>query len=501
LLLFCGHRGIRVSDDQLFALLIRVFAVVVVAAWLFVVAIRSSRRRRGGMYTPPSQQQQRPAPPPGQPARYLPPQPKQVIPLQPSAPARSSAPAKPQAKTLDLDVAQFTPLTDEQVKAAARAAGSSLWSPLFGRRDLIPPANDPRTNLIDRSMVAHGLITPERLQEIHHVGEQMDEVRPDMSLASQVAQQAVTEDREARKRLREQKKQEAAERKRKHAEDVARRKATDIIYLGRGVSKGLSDRRSNVEKLQSAGLPVLATPADLASALKLDIKRLRWLAYHSDAATVSHYINFTVPKKSGGVRHLSAPHEQLAAAQEWILTSILEKIPVHDAAHGFVIGRSTVTNARPHIGSSVVVNTDLTNFFPSITFWRIDGVFRQLGYSPAVSTILALLCSESPRKLVEYNGSPLHVATGPRALPQGACTSPALSNLVSRKLDARLTGIATKLGWTYTRYADDLTFSLRGTIPAAPPSVGGVVDPATASATPSTELGAAPRKENVRSSA
>jgi retron-type reverse transcriptase len=369
---------------------------------------------------------------------------------------------KPRSTSLELDVAQFLPLSDAQIRDAARGAGN-LWSnPFFGRRDLIPPAEDPRTNLIDRGMVAHGIITPEELSAIHRAGAEMDKVRPDLALASHAVQQAVADDRAERQRIREQKKRDAEERKRRHAEDVARRKSTDIIYLGRGVSKGLADRRANVEKLQAGGLPVLATPMDVATALGLTVPRLRWLAFHSDAATVCHYVCFTVPKKSGGVRNLSAPHEQLATAQEWILTNILERVPTHDAAHGFVPTRSTVTNAMPHAKRDVVVNTDLKDFFPSITFWRVEGVFRQLGYSPAAASILALLCTESPRRVVEYAGTRVHVATGPRALPQGACTSPALSNLVSRKLDARLRGIGTKLGWSYTRYADDLTFSSDG---------------------------------------
>jgi RNA-directed DNA polymerase len=104
----------------------------------------------------------------------------------------------------------------------------------------------------------------------------------------------------------------------------------------------------------------------------------------------------------------------------------------------------------------------LKDFFPSVTFPRVKGIFQDFGYSPAVATILALICTECPRRKVVYDGKPYFVATGSRALPQGACTSPALSNLVTRKLDARLAGLAQKLGWNYTRYADDLTFSASG---------------------------------------
>jgi retron-type reverse transcriptase len=151
--------------------------------------------------------------------------------------------------------------------------------------------------------------------------------------------------------------------------------------------------------------------------------------------------------------------------QRWILANILQKIPVHQAAHGFVAGKSTLTGAKVHINQAAVINCDLENFFPSITFPRVMGFFRRVGYSPAMATILALLCTECPRRTVLLSGVKYHAATGPRSLPQGACTSPALSNLVSWKLDKRLTGLAEKLGGNYTRYADDITFSGTGDIP------------------------------------
>jgi retron-type reverse transcriptase len=217
-----------------------------------------------------------------------------------------------------------------------------------------------------------------------------------------------------------------------------------------------------VEKLQRLQLPVLASATDLAAALNITIPRLRWLAFHSEAATVTHYVRFQVPKKSGGMRELAAPHRDLAAAQQWILMHILEKIPTHDAAHGFVPGRGTMSNAVPHVGRATVVNLDLKDFFPSITFPRVKGIFQDLGFSPAVATILGLLCTECPRRQLAYGGKTFFVASGPRGLPQGACTSPALSNLLARRLDSRLAGLAKKLGFTYTRYADDLTFSADG---------------------------------------
>lgn len=398
---------------------------------------------------------------------FNPPQPRRpaqpsVPPQQPATPVASppaAQPAPPKPAKLNLDAAQFAPISSSDALAQARASSTVRSNPWWGRLDTIPPASDERTMLIDRSLVAYGLLQPEDLVEIHKIGDQMLEIQGDAAVAAQQARAAVAASDAERQRLKEQKKAEAAERKRQHAADVARRKATDIIFLGRGVSRGLADRRANVEKLQAAGLPILATPADVAQALGISISRLRWLAFHSDAAERIHYIRFTVPKKSGGMRELSAPHRDLAVAQRWIFQNILLRLPAHPAAHGFVRGRSIRTNALPHVGRHTLVNADLQDFFPTITFHRVRGAFGQLGYSPAAATILALLCTEAPRRTVEYAGKAFHVAIGPRALPQGACTSPALSNLIARRLDARLSGIARKLGWNYTRYADDLSFS------------------------------------------
>ena len=388
----------------------------------------------------------------GQPVRPV--QPMRSVPIPPVV---RSAPPKP--RMLDLDASQFAPISSADALAQARASATVRFNPFWGRRDTIPPASDERTLLIDRSLVAYGLLTPDDLVEIHKIGDQMLEVSGDQAVAADRARAAVAASDAERKRRKEQKKAESAERKRQHAADVAERKATDITFLGRGVSRGLADRRAHVEKLQAARLPVLASPADVARALGISIPRLRWLAFHSDAAERIHYVRFTVPKRSGGVRQLSAPHRDLAAAQRWIFQNILQGLPTHPAAHGFVRGRSIRSNALPHVGRHILVNADLKDFFPTITFHRVRGAFQQLGYSPAAATILGLLCTESPRRTVEYAGRTFHVATGARALPQGACTSPALSNLIARRLDSRLAGIATKLGWHYTRYADDLSFS------------------------------------------
>jgi RNA-directed DNA polymerase len=400
--------------------------------------------------------------------------------LAPKVAPSSPQPARrqPEVKKLNLDASNFTPLSGSEIKRELGKKGASAWEIFrgpgmswWGMRNIVPPSSDPRTQFIDRGMVGAGLITPEELVEIHTAGDEMLRIRPELDQAATIAEEAVQQSKQEKEALRARKKAAAEARRKKHAEDVARRKETDIIFLGRGVSRGLSDRRANVEKLAAAGLPILATPGDVAKEMGLSIRALRWLSFHTEAATRPHYIRFTIAKKSGGTRELAAPHEKIRAAQNWILATILGKIPAHAAAHGFVKSRSTRTNAIPHLQPAVLINCDLKDFFPTITVHRVIGMFTEIGFSPAAATILALICTESPRRVVDYAGTTLHVATGPRCLPQGACTSPAISNLIARRLDSRLSGISRKLDFVYTRYADDLTFSLaKSDLPKDDPS-------------------------------
>ena len=386
-----------------------------------------------------------------------------VIAVPPAPPPPPPPDFEPPRK-VGLGAGDFLPIARVELATAARQGGPALLGNLwFGRRDLIPPSDDGRTRLIDRALVTHGFLTPEDLTEIHRVGDEMDRLRPTaeaiQTRSELEGEAAVLADRAERARIKAEKKAEAADRARLRAEGIAHRHATDIVYLGRGVSKFLGDRRSDLARLEAAGLPPLSTPAELAEAIGLTIPRVRWLAFHAEAATRVHYVSFEVLKKSGGTRTLSAPHRTLATAQRWIFDRIVAPMPAEAEAHGFLPGRSILTNARPHAGRAVVINLDLEGFFPSVGYRRVRSVFRRAGYSPAVATILGLLCTECPRRQVVYDGTTYFVATGPRGLPQGACTSPGLSNQVARRLDRRLAGLAAKLNATYTRYADDLTFS------------------------------------------
>jgi retron-type reverse transcriptase len=303
---------------------------------------------------------------------------------------------------------------------------------------------------------------PEEAEERAQVEREIRELVASRSATSD-PEAALAEER--RRRWADSKKRRAEVRAKREEEQKNRRETWEsarkdmLVYAGRGVGRGLDERSSDVDALKTRGLPVFHSSNGLAVAMELPLSRLRWLTFHRKGATIVHYHRYEVPKKTGGMRAISAPKPELAAAQRWVLENILERLPTEPPAHGFVPGRSIVTCAAPHVGRAVVLNMDVRDFFPSITFRRVKGLFKSLGYSEHVATVLGLLCTEPPRLHVEVNERDYHVALGERMVPQGACTSPAITNLICRDLDRRLAGIARRRGFAYTRYADDLTFS------------------------------------------
>jgi hypothetical protein len=299
--------------------------------------------------------------------------------------------------------------------------------------------------------------------------EEYKEVRKELQALQKQSKQLKDIDfllKEARKRRIEESKQRRAERKeqREKAQAEAKEKweqyrETHVIHVGDGVSAGLSSFDADEAKLMHHKLPLIRSALQLSEDMGFTLSELKWLTYHRNTATINHYTRFTIPKKSGGSREISAPKTKLRKAQAWVKTNILDNLAVHDAAYGFVNGKSTINNAKPHIGKDAVIKFDLKDFFPSISFVRVRGLFESFGYSRAISTLFALICTEPPRNEVEFDGKMYYVAMSERQLPQGACTSPTITNLLCRRLDEKLTQLAIDKGFTYTRYADDLTFS------------------------------------------
>jgi RNA-directed DNA polymerase len=221
-------------------------------------------------------------------------------------------------------------------------------------------------------------------------------------------------------------------------------------------------------------VPVIESIGALASWLNVTADELLWfadlkgLAYKTKRPRLAHYHYRVLAKKSGAIRLIEAPKPQLKELQRQILARILDKIPPHSAAHGFVKGRSVKTFTAPHLAQRVVLKMDLQDFFPSITGVRIQTVFRTMGYPELVADLLGGICTNAvPRRVwneaaAETNRGRLRDAsilnTRPH-LPQGAPTSPGLANICAYRVDCRLTGLARSAGAEYTRYADDLAFS------------------------------------------
>ena len=212
-------------------------------------------------------------------------------------------------------------------------------------------------------------------------------------------------------------------------------------------------------------VPRIDTVGDLAERLELDPGQLAWLAdvkglERRATGKLRNYTYVRVPRRHGPPRVLERPKLRLKEIQRWILHELLVWIPPHDAAHGFVRGRSARTHAALHTGRRVVLALDLEDFFASVAAARVYGIFRTAGYPEAVAHTLTGLCTNVVPVEESVPGEfRLSRRLATPHLPQGAPTSPALANLVAFHLDARLTGLAAALGARYSRYADDLTFS------------------------------------------
>lgn len=228
------------------------------------------------------------------------------------------------------------------------------------------------------------------------------------------------------------------------------------------IRHGGSDRA----RLSARQLPTLITPEDIARWLKLPVQRLAWLVHHQHngrppSYRKAHYHAQWIEKRTGGWRLIEAPKPLLKQAQLQILHEILNQVPTHSAAHGFVRGRSILSNATPHVGQAVVVKFDLQNFYPTVSRNRVIAIFRALGYGREAAIWLAELTTSRIASNTPLPGHrPSDLNPYARAhLPQGAPTSPALANLSAYSLDLRLAGLTRRFGGQYTRYADDLTFS------------------------------------------
>jgi hypothetical protein len=288
-----------------------------------------------------------------------------------------------------------------------------------------------------------------------------------------------------------------------------------IIRLERDARAARPARAARRARTHDWPIADIGSVGELAARLELSDGQLAWLAdVRALERTVPderlrNYRYAAVPRRSGLPRVIEAPKARLKELQRWVLREVLDHVPPHDAAHGFTRGRSVISHARLHTGRGAIVRLDLSDFFASIAAARVFGIFRTLGYAPAVAHVLTGLCTNTvpqsvwlalPRSadphLVQRRFWFGRQLATPH-LPQGAPTSPAMANLAAFRLDRRLTGLAESWGLRYSRYADDLTFSGPSTLLRSTGRLGAAVSAIA------REEGFAinPRKSIVRSAA
>lgn len=202
----------------------------------------------------------------------------------------------------------------------------------------------------------------------------------------------------------------------------------------------MSTRLAGDDKSLSARFAGLQTFNDVAGILDVEPRKLGYYLRKPQ-----NYKVFKIHKRAGGERVISSPTTPLKIIQRK-LNQVLQAVYVgRSPVHGFACGKSIVTNANRHLDRSQVLNLDLEDFFPSIHFGRVKGLFEGKPYRlpPTVAVTLAQICC--------HDG----------VLPAGAPTSPVVANMICARMDSALKHLAVDCGCTYTRYADDITFSVR----------------------------------------
>jgi len=239
-------------------------------------------------------------------------------------------------------------------------------------------------------------------------------------------------------------------------EKEGRKQQFDDEYLSVALNYG--------RRLFSEGFPVVFTLAHLANLTGCSFDQLRSIV----SRDTDPYRQFNIKKRAGGFRQIVVPEPHLLRAQRWIHDNILTQCNVHPCAYGYVKGRGIKQNAVVHCGSNWLIKVDIQRFFESISERQVFRVFKNIGYTNLLSFEFSRLCTrpfhrsrkeKSKRwtnKQPDYKFYNCHQIGN---LPQGAPTSPVLSNLVFYNLDELISKIALRYGCTYTRYSDDLTFS------------------------------------------
>lgn len=212
-----------------------------------------------------------------------------------------------------------------------------------------------------------------------------------------------------------------------------RQQALDSGYSETNIVKCLN----YAEQLSIADLPIIYNTTHLSSLVGYKVSYLKRAVKYTDY----FYREFTISKRNGRPRQIFEPLPSLKFIQRWILRNILYNVPISNYAKAYFPKRKFKQNLYWHRNRKIVLTTDIENFFSSIKLESIEIIFESLGYSNKLANLFAKLCTKDS------------------VLPQGAPSSPALSNILMKPFDDVISGYCKNLKIKYTRYADDLSFS------------------------------------------
>ncbi|AGR00222.1 reverse transcriptase family protein [Vibrio parahaemolyticus] len=244
-------------------------------------------------------------------------------------------------------------------------------------------------------------------------------------------------------------------------------------YFSQGIIKGRNPQKLNAlmskaRKMQAQGLPYIHSLHHLALLTNTTVDYLNTIVCRA----YDDYTSYRIQKRSGGSRFINAPSDELKLLQRWINNNILYNVPSHWCCFSYHKNASIIDCAQRHCQSKWLIKLDIENFFDTINEVQVYETFHSLGYKPMIAFFLARICTYEPNWIstdkkywVSYNTNSDELPYSKKNIkyfgrvPQGAPTSPIISNMVMFSLDDEISNLIQNKGGIYTRYSDDIFVS------------------------------------------